>query len=228
MRTFNLLILSILLLSLLAGCGIINKPVVKESDYINPQVQDDAELLSLQVSNSITPDPVITLKIKQMLVDARAYNSTLHDIRVRHPWHPQQLLLVMNADAEPLATENPRRTGHEGLDELHRNYPVSKIEKMNDTTYLIHYERLMNIPLMAEEYRKLDGVATAEPDYTIGGGDNIAVEPVGDRWKVTFVKGWGDCPSGCIYKHYWEFNYTNDIEMMGFREYGDDLPQEGK
>lgn len=26
--------------------------------------------------------------------------------------------------------------------------------------------------------------------------------------RYTFSKGYGDCPSGCMYKHYWQFSIT--------------------
>ncbi len=33
---------------------------------------------------------------------------------------------------------------------------------------------------------------------------------VGADNTYTFYKGWGDCPAGCIYKHYWTFKVDAD------------------
>lgn len=35
-------------------------------------------------------------------------------------------------------------------------------------------------------------------------GDRIDMVADGEGWAITFSWGFGDCPSGCIHRHYWE------------------------
>ncbi|MFH0715069.1 MAG: hypothetical protein V1847_04840 [Candidatus Diapherotrites archaeon] len=46
-------------------------------------------------------------------------------------------------------------------------------------------------------------------------------------WNITFWKGWGDCPAGCISKHYWEFTVSQEGNVSKTSEYGDVLPGNG-
>jgi hypothetical protein len=54
----------------------------------------------------------------------------------------------------------------------------------------------------------------------IGDGPTVRVVPVDglsgfDGVRVEFSAGWGDCPSGCIFRHYWLFEYRVKGERMG-------------
>ena len=205
------------------SCGIFSHKQVKHSEFIKPQVKDDADLLSLLVSKSITPDPVISRKIKQMLSQARSMNKDLQNIRLSMPWNPFSLIIKLENQDQELNIENPFKTNLSDLDNLNKTYEVNTIVKLMAGLYEIHFDRLYNIPLLAENYQQLDSIASAEPNRTIGDGSNILLEYKEPYWHLTFVKGWGDCPSGCIYKHRWEFDFDNNGKMTGFRETGDPL-----
>jgi len=45
----------------------------------------------------------------------------------------------------------------------------------------------------------------------LGDGDNISVTRKNDSATITFSIGWGDCPSGCIFRKYWEFNVKDGM-----------------
>ncbi len=216
MKEFSKLTALFLMIGVISACSHSGTKPLRESDYIKSEVQDSAELMTFQVSDNISPDPVLALKIKQMLVFARNYTSDIHNIAYRSPWNPKQLIIGLSDDAPPLQIENPRKTGHEGIDELNKKYHASEIENTFRTNYTFNYDRPLNIPVIAAECQKLDGIIYAEPNRVIGGGDNISIERFEDRWQLVFVRGWGDCPAGCIYKHYWEFKFSSCFNMHFF------------
>lgn len=214
-----------LMLWIPAGCLFSREAPVKSSQYIQTEVRDDAELLSLIVSSSLKPDPVITLRIKQMISYARSMNSELQDIRLKMPWMPQQMMLKLADDAAPLSIDNPIQTGYDGIDELNRLYQVEQIKEIAPNFYTFHFKHILNVPILVQEYQKLAGVAMVEPDQIVGDGDDIMLNRNGETWILKFKRGWGDCLAGCIHEHFWEFQFDPNGQMMGFREYGDDLPQ---
>jgi hypothetical protein len=53
-----------------------------------------------------------------------------------------------------------------------------------------------------------------------GDGPTVRVVPVEglsglDGVRVEFSVGWGDCPAGCIFRHYWLFEYRVKGERIG-------------
>jgi hypothetical protein len=55
----------------------------------------------------------------------------------------------------------------------------------------------------------------------IGDGDSIQAKPP----EYTIKMDWGDCPSGCIYEHFWEFKITDGTVKL-LSEYGSPLPDD--
>ena len=39
--------------------------------------------------------------------------------------------------------------------------------------------------------------------------------------QLTYSHGWGDCPSGCIHRRYWQFNVYPDCSVEFVTSYGD-------
>ena len=77
---------------------------------------------------------------------------------------------------------------------------VALVAKLNDTAGFVHVERV--------------GI--------IGSGSSIRLEKDGECRYYKYIYGWGDCPSGCIYHHYWTIKLGGrEIEFV--EEGGDDL-----
>jgi len=53
--------------------------------------------------------------------------------------------------------------------------------------------------------------------------NTIDALPVGNSIIITYSIGWGDCPAGCIYRHYWMFEIEKNLVIL-LKEYGDKLP----
>lgn len=56
-----------------------------------------------------------------------------------------------------------------------------------------------------------DGYGISINDIEISHSDSVAL--------VTYSHGWGDCPAGCIYRHYWDFKISpsGEVEYAGNR-----------
>lgn len=64
-----------------------------------------------------------------------------------------------------------------------------------------------------------------ESNGIVGDGSRITFEQAENARRYTFSVGWGDCPSGCIYRHSWEFTLVGgDIQL---REFGAPLNPDG-
>jgi hypothetical protein len=46
-------------------------------------------------------------------------------------------------------------------------------------------------------------------------------------YQVTITIGWGDCPSGCINEHVWDFEVSADGEVTLLGESGDPISPDG-
>ena len=58
---------------------------------------------------------------------------------------------------------------------------------------------------------------------TCWGGQHIYGDLMGTDYKITFWKGWGDCPSGCILNHWWYFKVTSNGDINKIGDEGDPI-----
>ena len=113
-------------------------------------------------------------------------------------------------------------TGITGIDSLLKNYDTEVIFNTEFFGYY-HFTLKTKAPLnylaLQRKLEKTGEFHYVEPDVIIGGGSYIAF--VGDGNKIyQYTLGWGDCPSGCIYYHYWKIKVT-DKEITLLEEGGD-------
>lgn len=82
----------------------------------------------------------------------------------------------------------------------------------------------LNIFALGKRFEKINGVIYAEPNGVDGDGNNITANIETDYVKYEHSVGWGDCPAGCICRHYWIFyvKYNGEVEYIG--SYGNQLP----
>lgn len=82
----------------------------------------------------------------------------------------------------------------------------------------------LNIEALALRFEDLADIGYAEPNGIVGDGNNIAGNLLPDRLQLTYSVGFGDCPSGCIDRHYWTFEVTSDGLVTLVEETGAPLP----
>ena len=82
-------------------------------------------------------------------------------------------------------------------------YKLEHIEDFFGSFVIATFHGVYNFKKIAEEFKNLPGVTSAEPDGGIlGGGSSVKGKIEGDTWHFVFEAAWGDCPSGCIDSHY--------------------------
>jgi hypothetical protein len=107
-------------------------------------------------------------------------------------------------------------TGNVALDSLLLAYHFDSVKtsfSYPNTPWLTIYtaDEYNMIPIQ-QDLEALDQIILAEMSLgCVGDGHNITLLRDGDASTLTFSIGSGDCPSGCLYHRYWEFNVTNDI-----------------
>ena len=95
------------------------------------------------------------------------------------------------------------------------------------TTYYVaelKTDRSINLYALSERLEKIPGVLHAGPDSYGGGGNDIeATIYTNSNIEYIFSIGWGDCPSGCIERHYWKYTVDTEGYVHFVKEYGNQL-----
>lgn len=120
-----------------------------------------------------------------------------------------------------------RLTGNQQIDNLIDEYDLKLDRYYHWPTYhaaVLSSEAAINIYALSKMFEPIDGVIFSEPNGHIGDGNNIEGSIESNYLEYLFSYGWGDCPSGCINRHYWLFQVKFDgtVEFIG--SYGDPLP----
>lgn len=121
-------------------------------------------------------------------------------------------------------------TGHPKVDHLLQTYELTVQEVFGiggGRFVLLRSSSPLHIAELARGFDGIECLAGAEPNASIGDGNNIQAEAEADAWKITFSLGWGDCPAGCIHRHWWSFRVRSDglVEFLGSG--GSPIPAEG-
>jgi uncharacterized repeat protein (TIGR01451 family) len=176
----------------------------------------DAELLAMEISGALLPPLSLYNQIHDDLTAIRQAYPQMNSISHRPRWVPGRLLVGLT----PEAWEQFQRGDYHAWDDLNDQYgPVDIIPFNWMPAVRLQFAERYNPEYLAPLYGAIDGVRYAEPDMTFGGSTDILVSLP----EYTFKMGWGDCPAGCIYNHYWDFIVVEGHVTL-VREYGDPLP----
>lgn len=88
-------------------------------------------------------------------------------------------------------------------------------------------EQSFNIRAVCDLLKITDGIIYADPNISFGDGPRFTYTSSGIDRYLTFQIGWGDCMSGCIWRHIWRFkvNENCDVEYLGtLKNYDEDHP----
>ncbi len=117
-------------------------------------------------------------------------------------------------------------TGYNTLDSLMNKYNLSLISYHdNFHTTLFHNvifksDSNLNISALSNLFGTLNGVSYSDPNNGCCDGNNINCSIYPSFVKLIYSKGWNDCQSGCISRHYWEFKVYYDCSVEFVGEYG--------
>lgn len=212
--------------------------------------QEDAQRLALRWLQSEEAPGLDEIALPTDLVEdlhqalARVHNATelaardsvvaLYDVHT-FP-RPDMLRVVLSVDS---AAEWPRAwraghrlTGNAAIDALMTEWDL-RLDSYHDLTYFDDAARLSaTVPLntfaLAARFEEIEGVFSAGPGGFDGDGDDITAEANAGAWLLEYSVGFGDCPAGCIGRHFWTFRVHDDgvVEYLGSR--GDPPPEPGR
>jgi len=74
---------------------------------------------------------------------------------------------------------------------------------------------------------RFEGAIALTPDIIGASKWWEATAVAGGGYHVTITIGWGDCPSGCIDEHVWDFEVSADGQVTLLGESGDPIPADG-
>lgn len=96
-----------------------------------------------------------------------------------------------------------------GLDSLNALYGASRIHAWSERALTILFDAALDLRAVARHYAALPAVESASPGNNLfgPGGYGFLLRKPG-RWHFVFVRAWGDCPSGCAYRHYRYYTYS--------------------
>lgn len=109
-------------------------------------------------------------------------------------------------------------TDHEDFNQFLTTYALAIVDHNPHANYiLLQSEQALNLGLLAELLSQIEGVDYAEPNWLFGDGHDIQLRPFEDFIELTFIAGYGDCPSGCIHKRAWYVHVYDDcsVEYIG-------------
>lgn len=117
-------------------------------------------------------------------------------------------------------------TGEARVDQLLQQYELyTRAEPSVRDFIVLHARRPLNLSALAKRFAGIEGVREIYPNVLIGGGHDIysIIDARGIALRYMFA--WGDCPSGCLASHYWQF-FVHEDRRVEFRgEWGSPLPR---
>lgn len=121
---------------------------------------------------------------------------------------------------------NRVQSGNSSIDNLISQYSLNFIRYYNFNNFqgiLFSSSRQLNLNPLLNILKSINGVKSAYTDGVFGDGSNITAEIFTDFIELVYSYGYGDCPSGCIHKHYWKFRVYYDGVVEFVNEWGDPI-----
>ena len=225
------------------------KPTATAKDAIPADLakayKEDAHRLAARELNSKrrSGDPQVNLPTErvdyfyQLLVQAyrmmqsEAEIPDLSYIHTRQNPPLREIIVFLEPDC-PFADE--WKTGRTSTSNLYLNQVMGehmlKIKSFNEgpigTMAVLEAPKFINTKDLAFIFSNIEGVKSAEPNSVVGESNDISWTTGGKNgYAIKFSKGWGDCPSGCIYRAYWSFYVGENDELNYMGLSGDDPNQ---
>lgn len=214
------------------------------SDSLLDSYLEDASRLALREvarKGELAKQPVeipedLTLSLYRALLlvhsatDIAARDSVVNLYRIHTFPRPatRQLIVGLESSAEWAQAwrEGKTETGNARIDALLRRYDLS-LERFydwsTDDAAVLQAAAPLNIAALAAEFAPLAGVRYAEPNGYGGDGNDIGAERIAGAWRLAYSLGFGDCPAGCISRHFWTFEVSDAGNVTYLGSSGDPI-----
>lgn len=158
-------------------------------------------------------------EIEGVLSAIRAAYPPMNGIHAREEPEPGTLTIYLERDFFETLKERFQdkegqirfETGNAEFDALNAKLGVQAVILGGDffKSLDLYFDRGVNLRTASEAYSKVEGVRREVWRKAIQGDSNdIQAFKQGETWYVVFRHGWGDCPSGCIYRELFCFTVT--------------------
>ena len=248
MKTYLLLFFSFLAFAFFPSCDgestidfpneVIQHPNV--SDSLFSILLDDAKLLCLNIYTIEERREIYDIEIREshlgpimaalQMVQIDSLLSEAAEIRKYniHTLCPINLHQgILKVDSNNKKIKSWLQNGYTGngfLDDLIYEYSIT-IDSVSPTLYNYISEVGINHAALASELKRLSFIIDARATSCIGDGSQIEIiDYTSDFIHFIYSYGWGDCPSGCIKRHYWEIGIYGSGIVEVIDESGDKLP----
>lgn len=189
-------------------------------------IEEKREMLDIEILNSHIGPIIAALQmvhIDSLLPAAAAVRE--YDIHALCPVHLHQgMLKADSTSTEIMSWLHNGYSGNGTLDDLIYENNIT-IDSISPISYNYYSEVGINHTAFAIALKKLDFIIDANASSCIGDGSQIEIiDYTSDFIHFIFSYGWGDCPSGCIKRHYWEIGVYGSGIVELIDESGDKLP----
>ena len=131
------------------------------------------------------------------------------------------LYLKVNTESPAIKklTSNEFPTGNPSLDKILYTYHFDSTRTFYsypDFPWLVLFtSHEYNMIPLEEKFESIESIESAELEKgCVGDGNTITLQRNAGSATITFSLGAGDCPAGCIYHKYWEFEVSNGTAMF--------------
>ncbi len=170
-------------------------------------------------------------------VESIPERDSVFDIFCVHDWSAFTNKLIPNIyiqlDTSVSWTSNWQNneivTGYTELDQFIATYNYSILSSgPNYTTVVLYSDLIINSYAISDSLVSFIGIETAGPIPMTIDNNRIYYSVDGEHQYYSFILAWGDCMSGCIYKHQWDFkvHYSScTVEYLGLEtNFNNNLP----
>ena len=192
------IIITVVVTVIIPACG-------ATADVISPEELLEAQFLAMDISGELRPPVDLTELILSDLAAIRTAYPEIADISYRGAAAPIQLIVGLTDQA----MEQFRNGQYHELDQLNAEYGVIGIDPLSWTPAMVlTFDQIYNPQMLADIYVQAQpaGMRYAESNHALA-GDGSTIEA--DLPFYTFIRGWGDCPSGCIHHEYSYFRVVD-------------------
>jgi hypothetical protein len=168
------------------------------SDEVRARYAEDAAQLALREVNAKLAPADRDVELPTEIVDG-FYNALLHVHGLRH------------AARDSVASQ-------------FRIHTFPGYSAPANTYVILYSSRPLDMRALGSRFLEIDGVEAADASHFAGSGNDIEATVEPGLLRLAYSVGFGDCPAGCIKRHYWFF----EIDEQGSVRYrgtnGDPIP----
>ena len=143
----------------------------------------------------------------------------VHRIHKRFCYGLSNLRLRVDTESAEIQnlSQNIIPTGESALDNLLTTYGFDTVRTSNSYPGFpwlsLGTDNALNMIPLVQAFNELEPINFVEFEKECGSWDpwSITLDRDDNLATITFGIGWGDCPSGCMQRKYWEFEVANEV-----------------